>query len=148
MQPDMIDVVIEPLVNDRDVNCTVLAMEIVDHEQFLNPDTVKIIHNMKGDVLYTSRSPVPHCNQWPFKPTPRRIYGILAFRWKFLKIFNSLPESPLELVESCDSNRIYDHGYRQRIAPYPYIDSFSVDSPDDVKLVEAHMENDPCWGKY
>lgn len=148
MQPDMIDAAIEPLTKDREVNCAVLAMEIVDQEQFLNPDTVKIIHNMKGDVLYTSRSPVPHSEQWPFKPTPRRIYGILAFRWHFLKTFNSLLESPLELVESCDSNRICDHGYKQRIAPYPHIKSFSVDSLDDVKRVEADMKNDPYWGKY
>jgi 3-deoxy-manno-octulosonate cytidylyltransferase (CMP-KDO synthetase) len=78
----------------------------------------------------------------------RRIYGIFAFRWKFLKVFNSLPESPLELVESCDSNRICDHGYKQRIAPFPFRPSFSVDSPGDVALVEGAMKTDPLWGTY
>ena len=103
---------------------------------------------MKGDVLYTSRSPVPHCTTVPVDVGAKRIYGILAFRWHFLETFVSLPESPLERSESCDSNRIVDHGFRQRAAPYPYRTSFSVDSPADLDLVEAHMLADTLWGSY
>ncbi len=128
--------------------CTVLAMEIADDETFRNPDTVKIVHDLKGNVLYTSRSPVPYCRTLTPEVGARRIYGILAFRWHFLKWFTGEPQSPLEIVESCDSNRICDHGGGQRIAPYPYIPSFSVDSPADRDKVEAHMKNDPLWGEY
>jgi len=120
LNPDMIAAAVKPLEEDATVNCTVLAMEIVNEAQFLNPDTVKIIHDLKGDVLYTSRSPVPYCKKFSLELSARRIYGILAFRWHFLKVFNNLAESPLELIEACDSNRIIDYGYRQRIAPYPY----------------------------
>ena len=148
LHPDMIGASIKPLQENSEVVCTVLAMEIVDEEQFSNPDTVKIIHDIQGNVLYTSRAPVPFCIKFPPKLQPRRIYGIFAFRWHFLKTFNALPESPLEKVESCDSNRIMDHGYRQRIAPYPYRPSFSVDSPADTGRVEAHMKKDPLWGTY
>ena len=148
LHPDMIDAAILPLSQDREVNCTVLAMEIGSEKQFFNPDTVKIIHDLKGDVLYTSRSPIPYCKKFTKELGARRIYGVLAFRWRFLKIFNQLVESPLELKESCDSNRIVDHQYRQRIAPYPYRASFSVDSPSDISLVEQHMLQDPLWGKY
>jgi len=148
LHPDMIDAAIKPLENYADVNCTVLAMEIGTEEQFLSPHTVKIIHDLKGDVLYTSRSPIPYNNSFTRQLGARRIYGILAFRWHFLKTFNLLEESPLELKEACDSNRIVDHGFRQRIAPYPYIESFSVDIPSDVNLVEKYMNKDPYWGKY
>jgi 3-deoxy-manno-octulosonate cytidylyltransferase (CMP-KDO synthetase) len=123
-------------------------MEIVDEAQWRNPDTVKVLHDIKGDVVYTSRSPVPYCKRFPPKPTPRRIYGIFAFRSHFLQKFTSMPESPLELAESCDSNRIFDNGFKQRVAPYPHQPSFSVDSPSDIGQVEAHMKNDPLWGKY
>jgi 3-deoxy-manno-octulosonate cytidylyltransferase (CMP-KDO synthetase) len=148
LHPDMIAACARPLEDDAAVRCTVLAMPIVDEEDWRNPDTVKIIHDMKGDVLYTSRSPVPYCKTFSADVGARRIYGIFAFRWQFLQTFTSLPESPLELVESCDSNRIMDHGYRQRIAPYPYRPSFSVDSPSDTARVEAHMRQDELWGKY
>jgi 3-deoxy-manno-octulosonate cytidylyltransferase (CMP-KDO synthetase) len=148
LHPDMIAASIRPLQDDNNVPCTVLAVEIVEEAQYRNRDILKIIHDMKGDVLYTSRSPVPYCKQFTPGLGARRIYGIFAFRWYFLKIFTSMPESPLELAEACDSNRIMDNGYRQRIAPYPYSVSFSVDSPADAELVEAHMRNDPLWGKY
>lgn len=148
LHPEMIASVIKPLEQDATVNCTVLAMSIGNEEQFINPDTVKIIHDIQGDVLYTSRSPIPYCKKFNTKLGAKRIYGILAFRWHFLEKFNQLPESPLELVESCDSNRIMDHGYRQRIAPYPYQPSFSVDSPSDITKVEEFMFQDSLWGSY
>lgn len=148
LHPEMIHAVIKPLQNDLEVNCTVLGMEIIDEKQFLNPDTVKIIHDLNGNILYTSRSPIPYCQQFSKDLGARRIYGLLAFRWRFLKTFNQLPESPLELKEACDSNRIMDHGYKQRIAPYPYQPSFSVDSPSDILQVEKYLINDPLWGNY
>lgn len=147
LHPDMIQASIAPLLADPTATCTLLAMEILDEEQFRNPDTVKVIANLKGDVLYTSRAPMPPV--WPPKDyTPRRVYGIFAFRWHFLQTFTAMPESPLELAESCDSNRIMDNGFRQCMAPYPHRYSYSVDSPEDTALVEARMVEDPLWGKY
>lgn len=148
LHPDMISAVVRPMEDDPAVPCTVLGMDIVDDGQFRNPNTVKIIHDLKGDVLYTSRAPVPYCEVLTPGHGARRIYGILAFQWHFLKTFSHLPESPLERAEACDSNRILDHGFRQRVAPYPYSPSFSVDSPADTAWVEKHMMNDPLWGTY
>lgn len=149
LHPDMIDAVIKPLVDDSTCAGTVLAMSIAEKELWLNPDTVKIIHNAAGEVLYTSRSPVPYCKgEFSEDLGARRIYGIFAFRWKRLQEFTSHPETRLEKLESCDSNRILDMGFRQRIAPYPFKKSFSVDSPADIELVERHMKADPLWGSY
>ena len=53
-----------------------------------------------------------------------------------MKTFTAIPESPLEQAEACDSNRLCDNGYRQRVARVPYRPYFSVDSPADVALVE------------
>jgi 3-deoxy-manno-octulosonate cytidylyltransferase (CMP-KDO synthetase) len=148
LRPDMITTSVAPLLDDATAVCTVLAMEIGDVETFKNPDTLKIVHDKKGDVTYTSRSPIPYCKTFPPAVTPRRIYGIFAFRSHFLQTFTNTPESPLEKAEACDSNRIFDSGYRQRVAPYPYLRSFSVDSPADIGLVEEHMSRDALWGKY
>jgi 3-deoxy-manno-octulosonate cytidylyltransferase (CMP-KDO synthetase) len=149
LHPDMIEAAIRPLVEDSSAPCTVLAMQIAEEEQFLNSDTVKIVHNQKGEVLYTTRSPVPYCKgRFTVEHGARRIYGIFAFRWQYLKAFTEMPETYLEKVESCDSNRILDSHFRQRIAPYPFRKSFSVDSPADIALVEAHMQKDPLWGMY
>ena len=148
LRPDMIETVVAPLLADASVPCSVLAMKIEDEGVFRNPDTVKIVHDLNGDVLYTSRAPIPYTTNFSSDLGARRIYGILAFRWHSLRWFSETPETPLELKESCDSNRICDHGGGQRIAPYPQIDSFSVDSPSDSDKVEAALQNDPLWGSY
>jgi 3-deoxy-manno-octulosonate cytidylyltransferase (CMP-KDO synthetase) len=148
MRPDMIDATIEPFNNNKEVNGTVLAMHIIDETIFKDPNAVKIVHNIKGDILYTSRMAVPYCKDFTAEHDARRIYGIFGFRWHYLKSFTDLPESPLELKESCDSNRFYDNGMTQRIAPYPFIESFSVDVKADAENVEKHIINDFIFKKY
>lgn len=149
MRPDMMDAVVAPLRADPSIPCTVLAMHITEESIWRNPDTVKIIHNEAGEVLYTSRAPVPYCKgSFTAAHMARRIYGIFAFRWKYLKAFSIHPETRLEQLEACDSNRILDMPFRQHIAPYPYIESFSVDSPQDIDLVERHMAVDTYWAQY
>ena len=149
MRPDMINAVVAPLKANDTVPCTVLAMHIVDEAIWLNPDTVKLIHNEAGEVLYTSRAPVPYCKgKFSAALLARRIYGIFAFRWRYLEAFTSHPQTRLEQLEACDSNRILDMSFRQYIAPYPHRDSFSVDSPADIGLVEKHMAADDVWSLY
>jgi 3-deoxy-manno-octulosonate cytidylyltransferase (CMP-KDO synthetase) len=146
--PEMIDSTIQPMIKDTKVDGVLLSMPIIDESQYYDPNTLKIIHNIKGDVLYTSRAPIPYCKKFSSDLGAKRIYGIFGFRWRFLKKFNQMPESPLELVESCDSNRLYDNGLTQRVALHPYVDSFSVDMPEDIKKVELFLKNDPYWNKY
>jgi len=148
IRPDMITATVRPMLNDAEVNGVVLSMPITDEEQFNDPNTLKIIHNIKGDILYTSRAPIPYCEEWSPNIGAKRIYGIFGFRWNFLQKFTHTPESPLEIVESCDSNRLYDNGLTQRVAFYPYIDSFAVDTPEDAAKVEKYIKNDPYWVKY
>ena len=148
MRPDMITATVKPMIDNVDVNGVVLSMPIIDEVQFNDPNTLKIIHNIKGDILYTSRAPIPYCKEWSLDIEAKRIYGIFGFRWDFLRKFTKMPESPLELVESCDSNRLYDNGLTQRVAQYPYVDSFAVDTPEDAEKVEAFIKADPYWRKY
>jgi len=149
MRPDMIEAVVKPLISDDNIPCSVLAMHITDEKIWVNPDTVKIIHNDKGEVLYTSRAAVPYSkNEFSEELGARRIYGIFAFRWKYLKAFTSHNETRLEILEACDSNRILDMPFKQFIAPYPSIKSFSVDSPHDITLVEKYIHEDGLTALY
>ena len=149
MRPDMIDAVTAPLLKDPSIAGTILAMHITEKSIWQNPDTVKLIHNAAGEVLYTSRVPLPYCKgEFSADLMARRIYGIFAFRWKYLQAFTAHEETRLEQLEACDSNRILDMSFRQYIAPYPHIQSFSVDSPSDIALVEEHMLSDHYWNQY
>ena len=99
--------------------------------------------------LYTSRSPIPYAKDGFTKELGAlRIHGIFAFTWARLREFTEFPETRLEQLESCDSNRILDMPYSQYVAKYPNRYSFSVDSPEDVGLVEEFMPKTPLWGTY
>ena len=149
MRPDMIDAVVAPLLEDSSIPGMILAIHITDESIWRNPDTVKIIHNAEGEVLYTSRAPLPFTKTgFSSELMARRIGGIFSFRMEYLKAFTSHPETRLEQLEACDSNRILDMSFRQRIAPYSYVPSFSVDSQSDIKLVEEHMLSDEYWKMY
>ena len=146
--PDMLDAVIQPFFDDGSVEGTLLSVLIPDEETFRNPDMVKLVADLKGDVLFTSRAPIPYAKTFSAEIGAKRVGGIFGFRWHFLKWFTALAESPLEIAEACDSNRVYDNGRRQRAAPAPNRPYLSVDSPEDVKRVEAVIEDDYLWGKY
>jgi len=59
-----------------------------------------------------------------------------------------MPESPIDIIESFDSNRLYDKGLTQRVVLYPYEDIFDIDTPDDARKVEKNIKSDPLWSKY
>lgn len=145
--PDVIEAVMAPF-NDSDVSGSMLAVPIRDLETFNNPDMVKLVHDLKGNVLYTSRSPIPYMKTFNPDGDAKRVGGIFGFRWHFLRWFTETPESPLEKAEACDSNRIYDNGFTQRIAPMTFRPYQSVDSYEDVARVEAALPDDPLWGQY
>lgn len=146
--PDVIDAVVKPFIESEEVKATMLAVPIVDEATFHNPDIVKLVHDMKGNVLYTSRSPIPHTKSFSLELGAMRVGGIFGFRWNLLQWFTQTPESPLERAEACDSNRLCDNGVFQRIAPIPYRPYVSVDSPEDIALAEQSMVSDPYWALY
>lgn len=148
LRPDMIEAVTAPLLADPSIPGTILSLHVTDEALWRNPDTVKLVANAAGEVLYTSRAPIPWCKTFSAELMARRIGGIFGFRWRYLKAFTAHAETRLEKLEACDSNRILDMPFRQRMAPYPALESFSVDSPADVGLVEKHMASDPLWLKY
>ena len=146
--PDVIEAVVKPFDDDPAVEGTLLSVPVPDEVTFLNKDIVKLVHDLKGDVLFTSRAPIPYAATFPPAGGAKRVGGIFGFRRHFLDWFTGLPESPMEIAEACDSNRIYDNGRTQRIAPAPARPYVSVDSPEDARRVEAALPKDPLWGRY
>ena len=148
MKTEMIENVLKPIYKNKKINATVLAMDIIEENQFKDINAVKIIHKISGEVLYTSRAPIPYTKNFTKKTKAKRIYGIFAFRWHSLKKFYFTKPSFLEISESCDSNRICDNHGGQFIAKQKYEDSFSVDTEKDLKKVEKYLKKNKQNYKY
>ncbi len=85
--PDIIEMIIDPLLRDPSINGTVLAVPIVDEETFFNPDTVKLVHNRNFDILYTSGSKhkvVPCDSILGIKSDRKLIVSVIAARSEIL----------------------------------------------------------------
>ena len=70
--------------------------------------------------------------------------GMYGYHYDVLKIFVSLPQSPLEKVESLEQLRMLENGIKIKVVT---VDTkgrtmWSVDSPEDVIKVEEIIERE------
>ena len=149
--PCMIAAAVAPLFEDASVVCVNLARRIVRREEYLDPNTIKVVSNVRGDALYFSRAPIP---AEAFAPGPAgarvpvfKQVCVIPFRRDFLREFARLPPTPLERAESIDMLRVIEHGGRVRLVETE-ADTHAVDTAEDLRLVEALMKDDPLVRRY
>lgn len=146
--PLMIDAAVAPMLRDPSVKCVNLARRIASREEYLDPNTIKVVMNVDGDGLYFSRAPIPAIDfardggSHVFKQV-----CVIPFRRDFLREFARLAPTPLEQAESIDMLRVIEHGGRVRLE-LTEVDTHAVDTPADLRLVESHMLNDPLVKLY
>jgi 3-deoxy-manno-octulosonate cytidylyltransferase (CMP-KDO synthetase) len=119
-----------------------VAHAIDDPSEYANPNVVKVVCDAAGRALYFSRASIPH---WRDRadalalsaPPPLRHVGLYAYRAAFLRRFPTLPQAPLEALESLEQLRVLWHG--ERIAVHVSDDrpGPGVDTPADLERVRA-----------
>jgi 3-deoxy-manno-octulosonate cytidylyltransferase (CMP-KDO synthetase) len=114
-----LDLLPELLRRDRGADMATLAVPITNHEQWENPNCVKVVCDAAGRALYFSRSPIPYVRDGEpdFVARPARFLqhlGIYAYRRPFLMQLAQLPPNPLEETEKLEQLRVLAMG--QRIA--------------------------------
>jgi 3-deoxy-manno-octulosonate cytidylyltransferase (CMP-KDO synthetase) len=145
--PDMVDLAIGPLLEDPSVNVVNLMADLADAAEFEDPNEVKVVVNLKGDALYFSREPVPSRRKGtPVVPMKKQVC-VIPFRREYLLHFNSLPETPLEIIESVDMMRILENGGTVRMVQ-AHTRTLSVDTREDHARVCDAMKNDPLRKLY
>lgn len=129
------------LKHDRKLEYLTLATPISSDDELFNPNAVKVIESKDRRALWFSRSPLPFVQhpaagpraaQYPFL----KHVGVYFFRRKGLEAFARWRRSPLEEAESLEQLRILERGHRMGLI-VTKTNSVSVDSPEDVKKLEA-----------
>ncbi len=147
VHPDMIDLAIQPLLDEKDVYVSNLTAELSE-EEWKDPGEIKVVCDLQMNAMYMSRAPMPSIDHEERRAIWYKQVCIMPFRWHFMKKFNhKLEPTPLELQESIEMNRAIQHGYKVRMVPSPYI-SKSVDTNDDRIEVEQLMQNDSVFKQY
>ncbi len=146
--PDMIMAAVTPMLRDTSVECVNLVRRIVSHDEYVDRNTIKVVMNVHGDALYFSRSPIPAVDfASAERPPVFKQVCVIPFRRDFLREFARLPQTPLERAESVDMLRAVEHGLRVRLVETE-ADTHAVDTPDDLRLVETLMKDDPLLLRY
>ncbi len=147
VHPDMIDLAIQPLLDEDDIYVSNLTAELSD-EEWKDPGEIKVVCDLKMNAMYMSRSPIPSIAHEEQRAKWWKQVCIMPFRWHFMKKFNhELAPTPLELQESIEMIRALQHGYKVRMVPSTYV-SKSVDTDDDRKVVVELMKNDGVYQQY
>ena len=112
------------------------TMEAVD-----NPNSPKIVTDVRGFALYFSRSVIPFVrgkvhDEWLKHFPYLKHLGIYAYRREVLREITRLPQSPLELAESLEQLRWLQQGYRIKVG-LTHVETIGIDTPADLDRAEA-----------
>ncbi len=138
ISPQTIDVVGEPFERDADIQVTTACVEITDPEEVSSPHAVKVVSNPLGRALYFSRATIPH--RRGAGPVYKHL-GIYGYRRDFLRVFPSLPVSPLEKIERLEQLRLLENGIPVHVIEVQE-DSLGVDTEEDIRRVRPLLENE------
>lgn len=145
--PDMISAAVQPLLDETDLNITNLMESMATQEEHEDPAEVKVVVDKDNNALYFSREPIPSKKKGADKIPMLKQVCIIPFRRDFLLEYNSMEQTPLEIIESVDMNRLLENGIRIRMVMREE-ETYSVDTPADLANVNMRMKNDPLLNKY
>lgn len=107
-------------------------------EQRSNPNVVKLVQRLDGQVLYFSRASIPfdRDNTYADLSGPwKRHIGLYAYRKSALDAFVSWPESALERIERLEQLRFMEQGFSIVAAEAEAQVPAGVDTQADLDLV-------------
>jgi len=146
--PTLIDQVAAELARDADAAVATACHPVSSIAEFVNPNVVKVVCDVRGHALYFSRAPIP----WPRDafaadrttlpdalPAQRHI-GIYAYRCSFLRRYGALSPSPLEGFEALEQLRVLWHGFRIRVAMIVDAPEAGVDTPEDLERIRCKFD--------
>jgi 3-deoxy-manno-octulosonate cytidylyltransferase (CMP-KDO synthetase) len=131
--PEVIDLAIEPFLQQPEVVMTTLKSRLVE-EDFDNPAVVKVVTDKQGFALYFSRSLIPYPRNAGGDFAVYKHIGLYAYRRDFLLQYAAMEQTPLERAESLEQLRALENGYRIKVLETNY-QCIGVDTPEDLERV-------------
>ena len=130
--------------DDSQTQIATLGKRFDSIEATENPNSPKIVCDLKGYALYFSRSVIPYVRgketaEWLQHYPFLKHLGIYAYRREVLAEITQLPQSPLEVAESLEQLRWLQNGYRIRVGETD-VETVGIDTPDDLKRAETFLQ--------
>ena len=144
LEPEQLDMMIQPFVERPTVQVSTLKERIYTIEDYLDRNVVKVVTNLHGDALYFSRGAIPGAlpnTQHAFNENGLvyRHIGLYAFRKAQLLAFTAWERTPYEIAENLEQLRFLEHGVPIHVVETdtPLI---GVDVPADLERVKQILK--------
>ncbi len=135
INPKDIDKAIKPLLKDKKINISTLAIRIANGIDLKDENKVKVVFDKNNFALYFSRNYIPfdrdHINNVQ-KDNFYKHIGLYVYRRKFLLDLKKLKPSALEKLEKLEQLRFLDNGEKIKVIITDR-ESLSIDTPSDLK---------------
>ncbi len=145
--PEMINDSIVPLLNDRSIKITNLMAKMNSIQEHEDPAEVKVVVDKNNFAIYFSREPIPSRKKGVDNVPMLKQVCIIPFNRDFLLEYNEMEQTPLEIIESVDMNRLVENGIKIKMV-FTDTETYSVDTPLDLENVNKKMSNDMLLKSY
>lgn len=131
---------IEVFKNDinKEIDLASLKVEILNKDDILNPNNVKVITDNFGFALYFSRSIIPFNRANDLNVKYYKHKGVYAFRKKTLIDFYHTDLTQLEASEKIEALRYLEVGKKIKMIETE-IESIGIDTPEDLEKAKKHL---------
>jgi len=129
-------------LNNSDMQMATLCENVVDKEQYLDSNCVKVVFDKSGKALYFSRSPIPAFREevdFDASICFKHI-GIYAYRSDFVKQYLTMKSSSYEQVEKLEQLTVLNEGFDIHVAPACEATGFGVDTIEDLEKVREVLQ--------
>lgn len=134
IKPSMLEKLVSPYLSGETPDMTTLAYHLDKASKYHEPGAVKVITDMNSNAIYFSRSPIPYYRTQETAPVFHHM-GLYAFRRDFLMLYKTLPQTPLEKVESLEQLRVLEHGYKIRVC-FTEDKTLEVNTQEEYELAQ------------
>lgn len=146
--PDMIDMSVQPFLDDSSIEVVNLMAPILTDEEHQSPNCPKVVVDKNNFAMYFSREPIPSRKKYKGDTIPRyKQVCVIPFTRDFLIQYNMWAPSQIERIESIDMIRVLEYGHKVKMV-YEEYETYPVDTPEDLKKVEGYIANDPLLSTY
>ena len=141
IQPSQIETLMH-LFDDAETQIGTIGKPFDTIEAVQNPNSPKIVCDVRGYALYFSRSVIPFIrgkepSEWLTHFPFLKHLGLYAYRREVLAQITKLPQSSLEKAESLEQLRWLQNGYRIKVG-LTDVETVGIDTPEDL-LRAAHF---------
>jgi 3-deoxy-manno-octulosonate cytidylyltransferase (CMP-KDO synthetase) len=145
--PEMINDSIVPLLNDKSIKITNLMAKMNSIQEHEDPAEVKVVVDKNNFALYFSREAIPSRKKGVDDVPMLKQVCIIPFLRDFLLEYNEMEQTPLEIIESVDMNRLLENGIKIKMV-LSETETYSVDTLVDLENVNNKMINDILLKSY